>query len=391
MIVQYNKISPEHRDLVRAINSKAYVSYVRYLLLKRWSYERIKKELMRLGLAWNDQDGFEIYFQEVLFPEIKKYNLQKYYKKYKFGMKDEPLHISKTFGNSEKSRIRFIDLVKKLEITDFFAEEIIEHYGGVTNLPNHPVTGDPVLPKKAPVDLVEMLQNPKRHVIENLLIEGYAPKQIIEFLYQRYDMELTTDEIKVYARSFFNVKRHDVQKAIDTLQEEKDQLNQHLIEIKRRPAADFSVGERFEALSAINQKIEKLSEMITRLTSVHTGSSYGAALIETTDMREMFQDVMMRAHRRFRDMDERTEDEVVSNLNTIVSMMSKASDKILSIDDVLNQTANKSINEEMLDVLMPTLDRIEQEEREHMYAYKEATSKKSSKEEDDDGEILGFD
>ena len=396
MIVHFNKITPDNRTLIRSIESKAYVGYIRYLLLKRWPFERVRRELMRLGLAWNEEEDFKIYFNEVLFPVIKKHRLGKYYKQYARNMNDSPLSFSSSFGNSEKDRVSFIDLLKSFDVTQFFAEEIVEHYGSPSNIPDHPDTGQPLLPKDKPVDLVELLQNPKRHVIESLLVDGYSPKQIASHLFERYDMELTADEIKAYAKSFFNVKRQDIQRLLDSLQAEKDALSDRLIEIKSRPKSDFSVGERFEILSTLNNKLSDLSKMIHKLGSVHTNTAFNAAVLDVTDMREMFSDVMSRAHKRFRDMDERTEDEVVTHLNSIVNMMAKASDKIISIDDVINQTSNKSISEEMLEVIMPTLERIEKEEREAHFSYKAINkrTKEIAQEEDeayDDENILGFD
>jgi regulator of RNase E activity RraB len=343
---------------------------------------------MRLGLAWNEQPDFEVYFTEVLFPIIKRMGLTRYYKIYSNGMKDETLTFHDTFGNSDKDRVAFIDLLHELEIEQFFLDEIINHYGGTVNIPNHPKTGEPLIKKDKPVDLVGMLQNPKRHVIEELLIEGYSPKQISEHLFQRYDMEVAPNEIGVYAKSFFNVKRQDIARLIDSLQSEKDALEQRVIEVKRRPPNDFSFGERFEVLSAMQDKSEELTKMIRKLNGVHSGASFNAAVLEVSDMREMFKDVMVRAHRRFREMDERTEDDVVGPLKNVMEMMVKATDKIIGIDDVLNRKANKTINEEMLEVIMPTLDRIEQEEREAMYTYKESNNQEDD--EDNDDFIIGL-
>lgn len=391
MIVQYNKIPPEHRTLIRSIETKVYVGYVRYLLMKRWPFDRVRKELMRLGLAWDDQDDYEVYFQEVLYPVINKFNLSKYYKVYKFGMKDTTLTYSKTFGLSEKDRFAFVDLLKHLEIDQFFADEIVSHYNGLQNLPNHPDTGESIISRDKPVDLVELLQNPRRHVIENLLVQGYTPKQIVNHLAERYDMELKPEEIKVYAKSFFNIKRQDIQRLIDSLQDEKEALEKRLLEIRSKSPEDFSFGERHEVLSSMSGKIEHISQMVRKLSSVHTSATYNAALLEVTEMREMFQDVLVRSHRRYRYMDERTEDEVVNPLKSIAEMMGKAADKIIGIDDLLSQKATKSINEEMLEVIMPTLDRIEQEEREAQFAYRKATKSGADDYDDDDDEIIGLD
>jgi hypothetical protein len=357
--------------------------------MKRWPYERVRKELMRLGLAWNEQEDCEVYFHEVLYPLIQKYKLEKYYKKYRFGMNDETLTVGQTFGSSENDRIAFVDILKALEIEQFFAEEIVTFYGGILSIPLHPKTGEPIISRERPTDLVELLQNPRRYAIEHMLVEGYSPKQISEHLFQRYDMEITPLEIKTYAKSFFNVKRHDIQRLLDTLTDEKEALEERLFEIKRRPPDDFSYGERYEIVSAVSNKINELSTMLRKLSSVHLGATFNAAVLEVTDMREMFKDVMVRAHRRYRELDERTEDEIVNPLNSIVTMMAKATDKIIGIDDVLNQKSTKSINEEMLEVIMPTLDRIQKEEKEAMFIYKETT--KSKNDDDDDDSIIGLD
>ncbi|MGG4438245.1 hypothetical protein AAXE64_27220 [Priestia megaterium] len=398
MIVQYNKITPEHRSLVRSIESKSYVNYIRYLLLKRWPFERIKQELMRLGLAWDDKESYDIYFSEVLYPRLKKTQLSKYYKSYHLKLPCDTLTITSTFVESESDRIAFIDLLKSLGLEQFFAEEIVDHYQGLSNIPTHPSTGELLIEEK-PVDLVEVLQNPKRHVIERSLVDGYSPEQISDYLYQMYELEVTPQEIKMYAKSFFNVTRQDIHRLVENLQNEKADLEKRLTEMRHMPAAEFSFGERYEVLSTMKNKITQLGDMIKRLSSMHTNTSFNAAVLETTDMRDAFKDVFTRTYRRYRDLDERTEDEVVKSLNTVVNMMTKVTDKILSIDDVLSQKVSKSVNEQIIEAVMPTLERIEEEEREAMYAFKQANLQAQNDSEDDsdhisdedDGGIIGFD
>lgn len=392
MITQYNKITPEHRNVVRSIETKSHVSYIRYLLLKRWPYDRLRRELMRLGLTCPEKEDLVIYFLEVLSPKIKDCKLGKYYTKYQQDLDDSILFYSSTFKNSETDRVSFIDLLNLFEVTQFFAEEIAEHYGSYTEIPTHPTTGEPLIPKEKPVDLVEILQNPKRHVIESLLLEGYSPKQISDHLSMRFDMELSANEIKTYAKSFFDVKRQDIQRLLDSLHSEKENLENQLHEIKRRPKSDFSFGERFELISVTKEKLEQLNKNISKLSNIHTSAAFNSAVLEVSDMREIFSDIMVRAHKRFRDMDERTEDDVVAPLNNLVNMMAKATDKILTVNEILSQTATKSVNEEMLEIIQPTLERIEREEKEAMYAYKktyEGDSEDMESEEEID--IIGYD
>ena len=394
MIVHYNKVDPKHRSLVRSIQSKGYSGYIRYLLVKRMSCDRIRKELLRLGLSWNERDEYIIYFREVMYPLVKKYKLTKYYKTYQYGLSGDTLTFRETFQTSETDRANFIDLCRELEIDDFIVEEVFDYYGGRQNLPNHPSTGKPLIENERPIDLVGILQNPKRHVIERLLLDGYSHKQISGHLFQRYDMDLPAEEIKVYAKNFYNVQRTDMERTIDLLQEEKANLENQLREVRDKKSADFTVGERYETLSVLTNKITQLDSSIKRLSGVHTDLAFSAGALEIADVKEMWTDVMVRAHRRFREMDDRTEDEVVQPLNTLASMMDRSTNNILKVDGILNQEQSKSIQEEIAEVYMPTLDRLEQEKNEAFYEYKKhikQSEQERTYEEEDELDILGYD
>lgn len=394
MIIQYNKVSPEHRSLVRSIQSKSYSGYIRFLLIKRLPYDGVKKELLRLGLSWNEQEEYKIYFQQVLLPIIKQFRLLKYYRTYQYGLKGERLTFKKTFGTSEKDRIQFINMCQLLEIDQFFTQEIVNHYGGMKNIPNDPATGKPLIKLEAPVDLVGILQNPKRHVIERLLLDGYTPKQISSHLDLRFDMILTPEEIKAYAKSFFNVQRADMERLVEAFQEEKIALQEKVKEIKAQDPGEFTFGEQYEALSALNTKITQIDQSIKRLSKVHTDVSFNAGTLEAADVREMFTDVLARVHKRFRRMDERTEDSVVAPLNMLVGMMDRSTNNILKIDGILSDEVSKSIQEEIADVYTPHIDRLEEEKREAFYTYKEVlkeSEKERQYEEEDENDIIGFD
>ena len=221
-----------------------------------------------------------------------------------------------------------------------------------------------------------------------MLLDGQSHKQISSFLFQRYDAILEADEIKAYARTFFNYQRADIARLIDTLQDEKQFLEQQVFETKKMPPEEFTPGERYERLAILNSKITELSNNIKRLSQVHTNSTLNAAVLEASGMREMFGDVMIRAHRRFRALDDRTEDAVIIPMNNVVNMMKTATDKILQMDAILSQESSKTIQEEILENVMPNLERIEEENKEAMYAYQKVYE--DVEEEDEDDGIIGF-
>lgn len=393
MLIRYSKFDEATRDRIRALESKGHIGYIRYLLMRRWPYAKINGELMGLGLSWVEEDDLRMYFKLALYPIIQQFKLDDYYKHYRDSRPAESLAFHATFQRSEKARENFCLCIIDMEIDFFFSNEILEHYGSRDHIPHR--DGKPIIHIEKVPDFTEVLNHPKRHIIEAMLIEGRTPKMISDLLDKSYDIQLPARDILMFASAFFKTKRRDLERTIDDLQDEVQKLNESIYVIRNTSENKMSIGAKSTAIANIKIKIEQLEGTIKRLMGHHSHSAFNAGLLEYAQIREMFADVMIRSHRRFQDLDGRTEDEVVAPLKAIVDTMAKATDKIMSLDDRIQATTKKDISEEMLEVIMPSLDRVLEEEREAHRKYHEEFGGESPlealKEADSEPEILGID
>lgn len=385
MLIRYNKFDEETRNIIRLLESKGHIGYVRYLMARRIPYKHITNELLSLGLSGDDESNFALYFETVLYPVLQKYKLATYYKKYLNDKETERLNFQKTFGKSDLHRKNFCLFVTEIEADCFFSDEIKDYYGSTGNIPLDEDGKRVISTVKVP-NWAEMLNHPKRHVIEGMLIDGKTPAMISDYLDKIYDIQLSASDIQLYAQAFFKTKRRDLERTIEDLENEKTYLKESLQSIKSLDDSKMTIGEKSSAVAKLKIKIEELDTQIKKLTSHYSNAAYNEGILEYAQMREMFADVMKRSHKRFIIMDERTEDEVVNPLNTIVSMMSKASDKILSLDGVIKDNTKKSVVDEMLEVVMPSVERIAEEERQAREEYERVYGAPSN-----DDEILGLD
>lgn len=383
MIIRYHKIDESKRDHIRLLENKGHVAYIRYLLLKRTNIKEINAELARIGLSSALDIQYAAYFDHVLYPMIKELKLEKYYKNYKLDREDKPLFFLESFGTNDIERSYFCELVKETETTAFFGKECVKYYG-VTKVPVDDY-GYPIItaPKE---DWVDLLLHEKRHVIDGLLADGHSAKSISKHLDSTYDIQLSKSAIDNYAKSFMNVRRKDLERVIEEAQKEKQNI-QEQIDYVRNNDELFTIGERVTAISSLKNKLEQVDGQIKRLQSAHGNASYAQGVLEYSNMREIFADVMLRTHRRYTMMDERTEDSIVDPLSKLINMMSKATDKIVGLEAVMNETTKKTISEEMLEVVIPTLDRVEEEQKLALQEYRDAFSITDL----DEGEIMGLD
>ncbi len=386
MILSYHKWSPEDRDRIRAIENKPHVGYIRYLLCQRMPFQRIGNELMKLGFSPVEPNELYFYFRQVIFPVFQKHNIQRYYYHYKIDRDTELLSFQNTFGQAEDDRKIFCRCIHMLEIEFFFANEILAYYNNV-NFPVDPDTGLPIITIERTNALTQVLQHPKRHVIETMLADGKTPKHISAYLDKTFGVELEPRDIHHYANAFFKIRRKDLERTIEDLQEEKEQLESSLSYIRTHEQEFGSLSERAAAIGETKKKINDLDTIIKRLQGHHTHHAYHAGVLEYANLREMFADVMLRTHKRFVDIDDtQPETDAVNYLSTVVGMMSKATEKILSIDEKTKENSKKSVSDEMLEVIMPSMERIEREEREAFQKY----NKLHQEDDTSQHEVLGY-
>jgi hypothetical protein len=391
VIVRYGKFTPEVRDRIRALESKGHIGYIRYLLMRRWTLSEINSELMRLGLSWAEEEDFKLYFKEVMLPAIQEHKLTIYYKDYSEKFKEDRLFFVNSFRKSEEDRKSFCACIILFEIDFFFAGEILEFYGTRDSIPVDTTTGKPIITIDTIPNFTDLLNHSRRHMIETMLIDGKTPKMIADYLDHTYDTQIDFKDIMFFANAFFKTKRRDLERTIEDVQMEVTKLERSLQVLRDMDEGTMSIGERTTAIATTKVKIEQLSGQIKRLMGSHSQAAYNVGVLEYANMREAFADVFIRSHRRFRDMDIRTEDEVIDGMSKIVGMMSKASSSMMGLDDRMSATTKRTISDEMLDVVVPSLERVLEEEKQAYLEYQREFGGQVPVSESDPDEILGAD
>lgn len=387
MIIKYNKFDEYTRNRIRFLENKGHIGYIRYLMLRRIPFTTISTELLSLGLSGADPVDYQLYFKNVMYPLLRDYKIANYYKNYLNDKEKERFSFDKTLSKSESHRKYFCECIKELEVDCFFSNEIHAFYRTKDNIPLSDKTGEPVISSEKMPDWTEMLNHPKRHVIDGMLVDGKTPAMISAYLDKTYDIQLPAGDIAQYGKVFFKTRRRDLERTIEDLENEKAKLQEGLDVIKKTSEDVMTIGEKTTATANIKQKISMLDAQIKRLSSHHSNAAFNEGVLEFANMREMFADVMIRSHKRFQMLDEKTEVEIVNPLNTVVSMMSRASDKIMSLEAAIKESTKRSVVDEMLEVVMPSLDRLEDEERRAREEYETTYGTKLK----EDEEILGLD
>lgn len=393
MIVTYSRFNPSDRERIRKIEQKGHVNYIRYLLLRRTAPDELNKELLRLSLSTVPTEDLWLYFELVLYPVLVRLRLKSFYERYRKKQR-VPILTVYAFQQDENMRIQFLSAFKEAGV-DYFIVNEAKGYYGVTDLFPIDEKGEVVITTDRIPDWERILNFEKRYIIDGLLIDGKTPDMIFDYFADVYgDDSLDTEAIHFYQMAFFNVTRQDLQKTINLLDEELRDLEERYKDI-REHRIEMTLSERSLVMSGIKQKTGHIREQIKRLSSHYSDISFSHGVLEASHLREMFADIAVRTHKRWVALDSRKDDSVIEPLSKVLSMFDKSTNQVKSLDDILVNRSKKTVAEEMLEVLNPALERIEQEQREDMKRYQavhqRAADERTEPAEEGGDDILGFD
>lgn len=392
MLVTYSQFNKEDRDKIRQIEQKGHVGYIRYLLLRRTEHDALNKELLRLSLSTVPNEELSLYFDLVLYPILTRRGLKPYYERYRRSQDTRTLSVY-SFKQNEDARIQYLGAFKELGVDYFITGEVKDYYG-VTDLFPLDEEGETVVTTERIPDWERILNFDKRYIIDGLLIDGKTPRMISDYFADIYgDDSIDPDGVRFYKQAFFNVTRQDLQRTIELLDDELRTLEDRLVDIRER-RIEMTLSERSLVMNGIKQKTSHIREQIKRLSSHYSDASFAHGVLEASNIREMFADIAVRTHKRWIALDSRRDDAALEPMTKTFAMLSKSADQIKSLDDILVNRSKKTVSEEMLEVLNPSLERIEQEQREDMkrfqHVYAKAQEENPTPPEESGGDILGF-
>lgn len=367
MIVNYHTIPKEHRDDVRYVNSKGHAPYIRYLMLKRFPIVDLYDELLKLGLQPISQRQANVFFMHAMFPMIKELGLARYYAKYLENGKDTPLTINDTFLRSGEDRVVFVSQLVTLTHTEpFFYSEVREYYGP-SKIPTRE-DGSSVFSIRYS-GWEEILSHPKRHVLDNFLLEGRTYKEIKEHFASTFNIRFDVEAIAAYSEGFMNAQVYDLTRVIEDLDGQLVEINESIKHTMNNHK--MSYGEKIGIVTRLKETEEIIKSKVNRMRSLHNTGAFSSAVLEYANIRDILADILQRSHRRFVMMDSRTDDEVIPSLTRLASTVDRMTTRIIDIDEVASGVEKRSVTEEMIEIITPTLDRMEEEEREAVRAYEE--------------------
>lgn len=344
LIIDYDKIDAKYRNTVKNIESKPHVRYIRYLLSKRWSPTAIRTELQRLGLSSPHEPAITAYYLCVMDPVAKKLGLAYLYADYKNRLlktnnksgsfAKEILNYRLHLGNDLDGQVKLCKYMVALDIEELWMREVYKFHGTASSLPVDE-NGNRILSTttsyKRSIDTI--LLSEKRYLIDKFILENVPNTRIAEYCREKLKLNIRDYDIEVYKRIFFNIQTQSIEEKIEALEREKNNLDTLLDDINNGIGdfEDMSIGEKSTLMKQTEQRLEDLSDNIKTLNMMYSDFAFKVAEANHNDFEQMFADVVTRAYKRFSQLDNYKDRDVVDPLFKTARMMSFAHDKVESI------------------------------------------------------------
>lgn len=336
MKIDYTKLDNGIVRTITAVENKAHVKYIRYLLTKRLPPLAIKKELARLALSAPDKATLVCYFVNIMWPVIVGYGLSEIYKEYldRLVKTEFEKDVSPTLKfdisiPSPDSRISFCLFVTELEIDDMWSAEIVRYFGGVENIPQD-VNGVRVITTTSAKSVESVLTCPRKHVVDQLLLENVSPSRISLYMLEKYQIKLDVGSLYSYSKHFFNFERRGLEEIINNLVVEKQSIKSDLDILDSN--ADYSLGDKIAIASQYKEKIAFLDNCILGLNAQYSDVTYRQGIVEKLSMEDMVSDIVRRGYDRFVMLDRFKDRDAVKPLGEVSKIIFSGIDKARALD-----------------------------------------------------------
>jgi len=343
MKIDYVKLDSGIVKTVTAIENKAHVKYIRYLLTKRLPPTSIRKELAKLALSAPDKNTLTTYFVNILWPVIVGYGLESIYSDYMNRLVNTEFEkdVSPTLKfdicvPTPDQRIAFCLMVTELEVDDMWSAEVVRYYGGIENIPQDK-TGNRVITTTNMRSVASVLTCTRKHVIDQLLLENVSPSRISKHMVDKYQIKIDQGALYTYAKHFFNFERRGIEELIDSLVSEQNSLKADLILVETN--AEYSLGDKMGIVAQFEEKIKFLGECIRGLNAQYSDVTYRQGISEKLSMEDMVKDIVQRGYERYVQLDRFKDRDVVKPLGDVSKIIFSGIDKSRALDADRERTA----------------------------------------------------
>jgi hypothetical protein len=244
------------------------------------------------------------------------------------------LNYKLEFSKEVDLQVPFHQFIRYFEIDDMWKKEILKYHGKPDNLPVGP-DGQRILRGDwKDLNYEKVLMCPKRHTIDQLLLEHVSDQRIADYLQKQCGIKnISPADIHGYRRIFFNIQVVTMEQTIQALEYERDSLKQFIDDLDNKICGDeMSLSERIAARKKSEERIEELEDSIRSFQASHSDAVADAANLANQSVHAMFLGVMQRAYNRFIMLDRDSSRDAVDPLLKTATMMTKAYEKIEAIE-----------------------------------------------------------
>jgi hypothetical protein len=342
--INYNKIDERVRNTVKTIEAKPHVHFIRYLLSKRYSPTLIKQELFKLALSAPHEPNLIVYYMAVMDPIIKSYGLGWLYADYKSKLlrknsrndyARDILNYKLHLEDNPDAQVKFCKFVKDTGIEDLWIGEIYRFHGATENMPIDE-NGQRVLNVSSPNKTVEkILIHPKRYLVDKLILENIPDRRIADYCRENLKLGVYEYDILFYKKAFFNIRTHAIEDKIKVLEVERNSLKTLMGDLESLDVyKSMEIGEKSVIRRQTDQRIEEIDDNIKTLNMMFSEFAFKSAVTEQQDFEQIFADIMARSYRRFCDLDNYKDRDVVDPMMKVARIMTAAHDKIETIKEI---------------------------------------------------------
>jgi hypothetical protein len=364
-LIDYDKIKDNgHAATIKNLENKPYIKYLRYLLSKGFSPSATTMSLYSLGYPSVSIPNVVIYFENVIMPVANEFKVKKVYSKYiKNLSKDNVSNYQAVAYNDlsydQELQTNFCKFLKGIDVIELWTNEIKGYY--INSGCDIPIDddGEPLVSEAcSTANLEALLAHPKRHIIDQLLLDGLSVDKTLKKLKEEHMVkDVFRGDLVTYAKCFFNYQKKSMEDLAEQVSSEIIALEYELDELDNR---NLTMPEKYVAKQEMEKRIQFLKHalMVAKADGSMMAFNYGS--IELTNMIEMFKDVFMSNKQLYDFHKVFTEREGIPALNGIVKNMQVASDQIVKLLD--KQGASKiTAKEALLEIIKQRHDEIQRQ------------------------------
>lgn len=381
MYINYDIMDPKIRKTVEIIESKPHVKWIRYLLTKRYSPISIKRELQRLGLSAPHEKPLIIYYLAVIDPIVKKYKLGPIYADYKrkltnnknprgaYALNILKFRIEEEIINNPTNEVNFCRFINELEIEECWSTEIIRYYGKAENVPVDEY-GEKIIKSgfyKRSLD--KLLMHPKRYLIDKMLLENVPVNRIVDYVNKNFQgIKIFDYDIRYYKEIFFNTRNYDTEGKIKLITAEKNELEVMYNSVEADE--DIELGEKTVILTKTKERIKELEDNIKTLNGMFSESAMRSLELQRENIPKIFEEIIYAGYKRFENLDQYKDRDVVDPLMKITRMMGYAYEKSeesrKAINSANDMTRDSNKNESMMGLYRSRVEEYYQEQQQSL-------------------------